>query len=41
MSDQTMTLLILAAAVADGRLTEERIDESYRRIMALKAKWER
>jgi beta-N-acetylhexosaminidase len=30
---------ILAAAVADGRLTEARIDESYRRIMALKAKW--
>lgn len=30
---------ILAAAVADGRLSEERIDESYRRILALKAKW--
>ncbi|MCB0039785.1 MAG: glycoside hydrolase family 3 [Caldilinea sp.] len=30
---------LLAAAVADGRLSEARIDESYRRIMALKAKW--
>ncbi len=33
------TIDILAAAVADGRLSRERVDESYRRIMALKAKW--
>ena len=32
---------LLAAAVADGRLSEARIDESYRRIMALKARWAR
>jgi len=30
---------LLAGAVADGRLSEARIDESYRRIMALKARW--
>jgi beta-N-acetylhexosaminidase len=30
---------ILASAVARGRLTESRIDESYRRILALKARW--
>ncbi len=30
---------LLAAAVADGRLSEQRIDDSYRRIMALKARW--
>ena len=33
------TIDILAAAVADGRLSRARIDESYQRIMALKAKW--
>ena len=30
---------ILAVAVADGRLSEARIDESYQRIMKLKDKW--
>lgn len=30
---------ILAAAVADGRISAARIDEAYRRIMALKARW--
>jgi len=33
------TIDILAAAVAAGRLSEQRIDESVRRIMALKQKW--
>ncbi len=33
------TIDILAAAVADGRLSAARIDESVRRITALKAKW--
>lgn len=35
----TRIIDLLAAAVADGRLSEARIDASYRRIMALKAKW--
>lgn len=30
---------ILTAAVVDGRLSEARIDASYRRILALKARW--
>ncbi len=34
-----MAIDTLASAVARGRLTESRIDESYRRIMALKARW--
>lgn len=34
------TIDILAAAVADGRLSEARIDESVRRIMALKQRWD-
>jgi beta-N-acetylhexosaminidase len=33
------TIDILAAAVADGRISPARIDESYRRIMALKTRW--
>ena len=33
------TIAILAAAVADGRLSQARIDASYRRILALKGKW--
>lgn len=35
----TRIIELLAAAVADGRLSEARIDASCRRIMALKAKW--
>lgn len=33
------TIDILTAAVADGRLSEERIDASVRRIMTLKQRW--
>jgi beta-N-acetylhexosaminidase len=35
----TRTIDLLAAAVAEGQLSEARIDASYRRILALKAKW--
>lgn len=34
------TIAILLKAVADGAISEERIDASYARIMALKAKWQ-
>jgi beta-N-acetylhexosaminidase len=30
---------ILAQAVAEGAISEQRIDESYERILALKAQW--